>query len=236
VDISGPYLQLLPLFLPTTIRDQVKPLQIHKSPKFWRNTLLTLPKSKSKKLPSKHCVNQRAASSMILLPTIAKILVGKDKKITKLIPVVEEAAARIATATRKTSWKEPKKRQQRKSNKSKERREWKSSRRRAEGRICSGLVSQDTVSIFDSSSYFLNKGWKIYNSSKVANNSGIKMRDGASHSSSCWPDLIPLLIVLTPIDISSEHLPAVLFRKNCQFTFSWENLATILYPRCLSNF
>jgi hypothetical protein len=40
---------------------------------------------------------------MILLPTIAKILVGKDKKITKLIPVVEEVAARIATATRKTS-------------------------------------------------------------------------------------------------------------------------------------
>jgi hypothetical protein len=40
---------------------------------------------------------------MILLPTIVKILVGKDKKITKLIRVVEEAAARIATATRKTS-------------------------------------------------------------------------------------------------------------------------------------
>jgi len=41
---------------------------------------------------------------MILLPTLAKILVGKDKKITKLISVVEEAAAaRIATATRKTS-------------------------------------------------------------------------------------------------------------------------------------
>lgn len=198
----------------------MKQLQIHKSLKFWRNILLTLLKAKSNKLLSKHCVNQRAASSMILLPTIARALDGKDKKIINHMPVVEEVVARIATATRKTSWKELKKRQQRKSNKSNERREWKSSRRKAEGRICSGLVFRGTVLIFDSSSYFLNKGWKLYNSSKVANKSDIKMRDGASHSSSCWPDWIPLPIVLKPIDNSSEHLPAVLFRKNCQFTFS----------------
>ena len=130
---------LLLHFLHMNIRDQMTQLKIHKLLKSWRNTHLKLLKTNSKKHHLKHSAIPKVVSSMMFLLTIEKTLDGKDKIITNLITVVEQAA-RLGTAIKKMSWKEQNKRPQRKLNRLSERPEWKFSKRKAEERIWSGLV------------------------------------------------------------------------------------------------